>query len=170
MSDRQLAQLIEGLDLAQHAHTDFELELLAGESSGWIEWTPPAGNSCAIVYWFTYGNLLSDVFRVRSGQRNYPIGIKTVRSDSIQHGVAPFLYVTDRDPFLFELTNIDVMTHTFTGVFWHLNVKTAQRLATIKYVLWEYIRPGLYWDLLDVGIIEPIEDLPKRLAKQGVHK
>lgn len=163
---RELAQLIEALGLAQHAHTDFELSLAAGQNSGWLEWRPPANYDAAILYWFTYGDIISRVFQIESAQAGYTIGTKVVGPDEINLGVACWLYITDRDPLLFKATNLDVAAQPLYCTLWHSNVDTMQKMAIIKYVLWEHAAPKLYKRLIKAGLMGEIETLPRRILDE----
>ena len=157
---RYLAQTIEALGLAQHAHADTELTMPGSSDTGWLEWAPSAPFQAVIAYWETFGDILSGVFQLASRHRGYSLGTKTIGPDEITHGSAFWLYVTDQDPVEYKITNLDTVPRTLYATSWFLNVMTLKQLDIIKVVIWEMMAPGMLRIAAKYGWIPEFPSLP----------
>ena len=158
---RELALIIESLGLVQHAHTDYAMSIGGSANTGWMSITPSAPFEATILYWFTYGDILSRVFRVKTYHLGYTLGTKVVGPDELQFGTACFLYVTDADPFSIYIENLDTVSRMFYGTLWHLNVMTLKQLDLIRVIAWEHAAPGMLKIAHKYGLLPQFPNLPE---------
>lgn len=158
---RELPILICALELAQNAHTDFEIELPGNGDTGWAELVPSAPFEAVIPYYFSYGENPPGVFRLYGAQAGYTLGVKVIDSDELKLGVYHWLYATNRDSLAFRVENLDSLAHTCKITMWHLNVMKLEQLDLIRLVCWEYAAPGAIMLAEAKGYSPPFEHMPQ---------
>lgn len=157
---RELAVMLESLELVHHAHTDFELSVSAGSNSGFLTLGPTAPYEAAIIYWFTYGDVLSGVWQIKSQHSGYPRGTKMVGPDELEHGVTAWIYVTNQFPLLFYAGNTGSTDAVLYATLWHENVMSLRTLDIIKVIEWEWRCPGMLKLAYKYGFIPELPNLP----------
>ena len=156
---RELAVKIEALELAKHAHVDYELPVSAGQDSGWLTITPDTNFEGMIAYWMTFGDVTTRIWRIRSLHRGYSLGDKTLGDDEIRLGMAGWFYITDLEPFRFRAGNLSVADATLYCTMWYLNVTTKKQMDRIRIAVWQYLNPGMLEVALKYGWIQALNDI-----------
>ena len=157
---RDLAQRILSLELAQLAHTDTELTIAAGANTGWLQYSPTAPFQAIIAFFVTFGDFPSNILQFKTRHKDYYIGEKVIGPDEFQFGTATWLYITDRNPAEYYITNNDSVSRVFSFSTWQLNVTTLQRLDVIKLMVWEMSAPRMFRLLSKYGMSPALPDLP----------
>ena len=158
---RELAILLESLELALHHHTDYEITLAGNSDTGWLEISAAAPDEATIPYYFSYGEFPAEMFRINCTHRGFPTGLKVLGADEIRHGSYLWLYVTNRDKLSFRCENLDSQTRTCRITMWHLNVRKLEQLDIIRMVCWEYMAPASIMLAMAKGYSPPFEHLPE---------
>ena len=158
---RELAIIIEALELALHAHGDLEVTLAGGATTGWIEVMPGSPFEAIIPYAITFADCPPGIFQLESEQKFYTRGVKTLSTDEMQLGIEAWFYVTDRDPLRMKITNLDAQPHTISITMWYLNVIKLEQLDIIRMVLWEYVARGSIAMAMKRGYAPPFEYIPE---------
>lgn len=129
-----LYQQILATGIGQHSETYIPIPVAPAGLRMDFEVIPAAPFEAMIVHAFSYGDILSGIFRVWSGTKGmtYHTGILT--SDIIDHGIATWLYITrDAEELLkFSLQNTDVVDHFFECYLWQVNFYTVEDMNAIK--------------------------------------
>jgi len=157
---RELATKIEALELAKHAHVDYDVPVGAALGTGWMTVSPDTSFEGKIIYWMTYGDNTTRIWRLKAMHRGYSLGTKILGEDEVNHGIACWVYVTAQEPLLFSAENTSAATATLHTTLWYLNVTTLKQMDRIRVVIWEYMCPGLLSVALRNGWIQGVTALP----------
>lgn len=157
---KELAMALETLELVHHAHTDYEISVSAGSNTGFMSLGPSAPYEATIIYWFTYGNVLADVWQMKARHRGYTMGTKMIGPDELQHGITSWVYITNQYPFEFYAANTGGIDGVLYATMWHLNIMKLQMLDIIKVISWEWHCPGMIKLAKKYGFIPELPDLP----------
>ena len=158
---KELAILVESLELALHTHTEIDITLAAEATTGWLDITPDTPFEATIIYGVTIADCPAGIFRVESDHKGYTLGNKIVNTDEMQHGIYCWLYVTGRESFRVRVTNLDAQSQSISMTMWHLNVMKLGQLDIIRMVLWEYVAQGSIMMAMRKGYAPPFEYMPE---------
>lgn len=135
---KDLYTAVLGWRLASHCETQFIIPSVPAETTLSFLIGPPASYHSMIIWQFSYGDILANVFRVYCGiqsQKGGGMAYHTGLLDPwcIRQGIPTWIYVSEDDrPLIFNLENTDTEAHYFQSWLWQLNVQTKDDLDEIE--------------------------------------
>jgi hypothetical protein len=135
---QELYQTVLAWRKALHGETQFIIPAVPANTRFDFTISPPEGYYAMIIWLFSYGDILSNVFRFYAGVQSERGGGMTYHTGlldpwTIARGIPTWLYICQDDrPLMFSLENTDSVPHFFQSWIWQLNVPARDNLLEIE--------------------------------------
>lgn len=123
--------------LGRHCETQYIIPIFPANTTLRFTITPAEGIYGMIVWLFSFGDILANIFQAESWLMSRAGGGLSQHSVLIDpwviaNGVPTWLYLTKDEPLFLNVSNTDSFAHYFQCVMWHVDVMTKEDLATIE--------------------------------------